>query len=332
MNKIFHAIHLRPVLLVLIVASTLSSLFFGMRTYGSFLLLRSAYQIGKPEVANVRGWMTLDYIATTYRASVPQLAARLGLPPQTPATTALKAIADARGVSRFEFVREVQRALAGTDTFDTPSGHAHEMSPLSGIVDRVLSALLAYGYPVLAATFLFGAIGLPLPIGLAAVLAGSLAAVGKLGLVSAAAIMILAAVVGDLVVYAIGRSASENFLARRGRWFGYTARGTKRVDSLFHRWGGLTVVLTRTLVSHLSSLVSLFAGIGHYPLFSFLALTVIGRTIWTSAYLGLGYSIGDDIEVASSFLANLTGLLLSSAALSVTAAGLVQDTSPAESG
>jgi membrane protein DedA with SNARE-associated domain len=41
----------------------------------------------------------------------------------------------------------------------------------------------------------------------------------------------------------------------------------------------------------------------------------MGRLIWTSAYLGLGYSLGIGMEAAADFLSNLSGLLISLAAL-----------------
>jgi membrane protein DedA with SNARE-associated domain len=88
-----------------------------------------------------------------------------------------------------------------------------------------------------------------------------------------------------------------------------------RVQALFDRWGGVTVLLTRTLVSHLSSVMSLLAGVARYRFASFIAFAFAGRVIWTSAYLGLGYGVGSDIEAASTFLANLSGLVLSLAVL-----------------
>ncbi|HEY6024609.1 MAG TPA: hypothetical protein VIV34_10590, partial [Pseudolabrys sp.] len=60
----------------------------------------------------------------------------------------------------------------------------------------------------------------------------------------------------------------------------------------------------------LSSIVSLLAGIGRYPLPSFLGFALLGRVIWTSAYLGLGFAVGNNIDAASQFLANLSALLI----------------------
>ena len=137
-----------------------------------------------------------------------------------------------------------------------------------------------------------------------------MAALGHLNWIWTALIAVAASVAGDLVAYAIGRSVDESFLIRRGRWLGYTAEHKEMVQSLFRRWGGVTVILTRTLVSHLSSVVSLLAGVGGYGLALFIAFSLAGRMIWTSAYLGLGYGIGNNLDAASDFLGNLSGLLL----------------------
>src|SRR5690606_26514612 len=103
----------------------------------------------------------------------------------------------------------------------------------------------------------------------------------------------------------------DAFIARYGRFVGYTGRNRERVERLFGRWGGATVLLTRTLVSHLSSVASLLAGLSRYALTPFLVWAAAGRIIWTAAYLGLGYFIGNDLGAASGFLTNLTGLVLS---------------------
>ena len=130
-----------------------------------------------------------------------------------------------------------------------------------------------------------GAIGLPLPIGVATVLAGSLAALGTLRWEWAAAVAVIASFAGDIIAYGIGRAVSENFLARHGRWIGYTAERKAHVQALLRRWGGMTVIISRTLTSSLSSIVSLFAGVGRYGFARFLSFAA-GRP----ADLDLGLS------------------------------------------
>ena len=44
----------RPILLALCVAAGLVSVAFGLRSYHSFLLLRSAYELGAPKIGAIR--------------------------------------------------------------------------------------------------------------------------------------------------------------------------------------------------------------------------------------------------------------------------------------
>jgi membrane protein DedA with SNARE-associated domain len=302
------------ILLAVIVLSAIASILFGLRSYGSFLLLRSAYEVGRPQVSSVRAWMTLDHVAMVYRVPLNELTARLALPPDINGNDSLKDIADKQGVGRFDYVRQVQRAL-GQSAPPPASGQS-----AGGVTDRILSALLIYGYPALALTLLLGAIGLPLPIGIAAVLAGSLAALGTLRWELAGLIAVVASFAGDMIAYAIGRAVSDNFLARYGRWVGYSPQRRDNIAALLRRWGGITVIVSRTLTSSLSSVVSIFAGVSRYRFSHFLGFALFGRLIWTSAYLGLGYGIGGNIDAASQFLGNLSGLIIALGVLVVASA------------
>jgi membrane protein DedA with SNARE-associated domain len=301
----------RRIAAVVFAAATLSTVFFGLRTYGSFLLLRSAYEAGAPMTSSIRAWMTLNYVATTYRTSNTALIEHLGLPPGTDPNTSLKSLGEQMGVSPSVYAQRVQRAIADIAPnvrSDRTNGNS---SWLGAIGDEVLTALLVYGYPVLGLILLLGAIGFPLPDGVATTVAGSLASQGRMDWFWAATITVTASVLGDAVGYGLGRLLNREILERHGRWFGYTPPRRVRVQLLFDQWGSLTVFITRTFISYLSSVASLLAGISHYRLSKFLVIALIGRLIWTAAYLGLGYGIGTDWQAATSFLTNLSILVLS---------------------
>jgi membrane protein DedA with SNARE-associated domain len=83
------------------------------------------------------------------------------------------------------------------------------------------------------------------------------------------------------------------------------------VQGLFERWGLVSVLLSRTLVSSISSVVNLMAGASRYRPYAFLSAAVAGRILWTAAYLGLGYGVSGALEAANGFLTNLTGFLVS---------------------
>ena len=108
----FRSPHARRAALVLTVLAALSSVWFGMRTYNSFVLLRSAYQVGMPQSSSVRGWMTIRYVATIYRVPESILIAHLGLPPDISSDTSLKSLAEREHISPFKYVQRVQQSLA----------------------------------------------------------------------------------------------------------------------------------------------------------------------------------------------------------------------------
>ncbi len=310
----------RRIATAVFLIATVPTVFFGLRTYGSFRLLRSAYEAGAPMTSSIRAWMTLKYVAATYRAPEAALSKELELPPQTNPDTSLKTLADRAAVAPSVYVQRVQRAIAMLSPA-APTGRSDNNSSwLSAISDEMLTALLIYGYPALGLTLLLGAVGLPLPDGVATTVAGSLASQGRIDWFWAVVIIVTASILGDAIGYGLGRLVSERFLDRHGHWFGFTPTRRARAQLLFDRWGLLTVFITRTFISYLSSIASVLAGVSHYRLPKFLGVALVGRLIWTAGYFGLGYGIGADWEAATNFLTNLSVLVLLLALLAASGA------------
>jgi membrane protein DedA with SNARE-associated domain len=313
----------RRVAAALFIVFVLPTLWFALRSHGSFVLLRSAYEAGAPDTSSIRPWMTLTYVADAYHVPASALIAGLGLPSATNPNTNLRAAAGLAGVSPFAYVETVQRAIAALGSNNTSAGVTETFEWFATLSDQVLSEMLVYGYPILALILLAGAIGLPVPDGAAAVVAGSLAAQGRMSLVGAGVVVVIAALIGDILGYAVGFLIGQKFLDRHGRWVGYTPARWARVRWLFEEWGLATVFITRTFVSGLSSVASLLAGVSRYRLSNFIAVSAVGRLAWTAAYLGLGYTIGADLDAATGFLANLTGFLLCAIVLVIAAMTVV---------
>jgi membrane protein DedA with SNARE-associated domain len=296
----------RVAAMVLLVGGLLATWQFGWRSYGSFLVLRSAYEVGAPATSTLRGWMTLDYVSSIYDVPLDKLKAGLGVPADTSGNTPLFNLVDRDDRARFSIIRKTQETIAAEG--GGASSNGADASETTG--DSFLTALLTYSYPALALILLLGAIGAPVPTGFATVLAGVLASEGSMSWPLATGIAVVASVAGDGVGYGIGRFASDRFIARHGRLFGYSGARKERVERLFDRWGGVTVLLTRTLVSHLSSIASLLAGLSRYAFVAFVGFAFVGRVLWTAAYFGAGYFVGSDIEASSSFLANVSGFAI----------------------
>ena len=235
-------------ILILAVAATA---LFGHRTYRSLQFLRSANEVGAPRTSGIRGWMTLKYVSTAYRVSELSLSKGLELPPDTDINRSLKSLADEARIPRPQYVQRVQRVIAEHGPVGEAERENASSSWFGAIADQVLTWLLISGYAALGLTLLFGAIGAPLPAGMAMALAGSLAVQGRLDWKWAGAIAVVASVLGDLAGYGLGRMLSQEVLEKRGYWIGYTSARHASVHKLFDRWGLLTVFITRTFVSYL---------------------------------------------------------------------------------
>jgi membrane protein DedA with SNARE-associated domain len=298
----------RAGLLVVLIGSLLASAIFGLRAYRTLLLLQSARELGVVKTSAIRAWMTLRYVADSNNIDIDALTMRLQLPASVSPHSTLRVLAEREGSTPFAYVRRVQEAIAQTSVGQPRAATNTEESSgwFTGLTDRFLSAVLVYGYPALAVTLFLGAMGAPVPTGIATAIAGSLASLGHLSWIWSIALVVAASVLGDSAGYGLGRLVNERFLARRGQWLGYTDANRRRIEMLFARWGGATVLLTRTLVSHLSSVVSVLAGVNRFPLTRFLFYASLGRLVWTVAYFGLGAAVGADFEAASGFLGNLS--------------------------
>ena len=223
-------------LVLLVVLAAVATAMLGLRTYRTWTLLSSAYEVGVPETSSVRPWMTLRYVAIAYRAPETALGEYLGLSPQTDPDTTLKALAERFGVSPPDYARRVQRAIASVAPAPAVPRDGKASSWLGGAGEDFVSAILVYGYPALALTLLLGALGLPLPSGLSMVVAGSLAAQGQLRWELLAMVATVASVAGDVTGYGVGRALGDKFLDRRGQWLGLTPDRRARVERLFNRW------------------------------------------------------------------------------------------------
>jgi membrane protein DedA with SNARE-associated domain len=146
------------------------------------------------------------------------------------------------------------------------------------------------GYPVLAIILFTGALGLPLPSGLATGVAGSMVARGEFNWATAILVATIASVLGDVTGYGAGRAIGGRVTEGAGRWIGLSATRLSRAEGLFSRWGMLSLLLSRTILSGLSSPINLVAGVTHYGMGRFLVYDLGGRLIWAFGYLALGYA------------------------------------------
>jgi membrane protein DedA with SNARE-associated domain len=166
--------------------------------------------------------------------------------------------------------------------------------------------IVTSSYPLLAGLVLIGALGLPLPLSVTLAAAGALARQGHLRLSLLFAVCAAAAVLGDCLGYAAGRTMRRlRIRAPRARRFA----AAQAICSRLSRRMGTLVFITRWAVTAPAPLVNVMAGARRYPMPRFLLVALCGEALWCATALAPGYLIGG-IPRGGIALAMGAGLLL----------------------
>lgn len=169
----------------------------------------------------------------------------------------------------------------------------------------VLTQIINYGAPIIGIVLMIGALGVPVPGTLTVIAAGAFCQQGIISWPAAALIAWVSVVIGDSLSFAMGYYARKHILQR----FSGTSTWVQAEQS-FQRWGGMSVFLTRFLITAIAVPVNLIAGTGDYPYKRFIAYDLAGEAVWVMGFGYLGYLFGNDWEVVSNFITNFGGLML----------------------
>jgi len=177
------------------------------------------------------------------------------------------------------------------------------------ITDQVLAALLVYGLPVLFGVILICSVGIPFPVSLMLVAAGSFVEQGEMKLGQVIAVASVAAVLGDQIVYGLSRWGGRRLINRITRRIGVEAN-IKRAEALTKRWGAAGIFLSRWLITALGPWVNVASGIAAYPWRGFLLWDVVGEVLWVMLYVGIGYAFSSRVQAIAEILGNLTWVIV----------------------
>jgi len=255
----------------------------------------------------IRGWMSVGYIAHSYRVPSEGLYLALGLPDKQQDKRPLRRIAQMQHRSLNEIKAVLQDAINHarptviTDNNSTTRTKSRLTGVGLGLIDQLLAALLLYGQPALFGVLVISSIGAPLPVSLMLVAAGSFAEQGNMRLWQVIIVASTAAVVGDQIGYSVARWGGRRLVARISRKIGGEDKILK-AEALVRRWGGPGIFFSRWLVSSLGPWINVTSGIAEYPWRRFILLVVLGEVLWVVLYVMLGYVFSDRVQTIADIL------------------------------
>ena len=128
---------------------------------------------------------------------------------------------------------------------------------------------------------------------------GTIAAVGGMDVHLVVALLILAAVLGDSVNYAVGNYLGPRvFRQESSRWLNRAY--LDRAHEFYARHGGKTIIIAR-FVPIVSTYAPFVAGIGAMNYSHFLAYNVSGAVLWVASLCYAGYFLGNIPLVKDNF-------------------------------
>jgi membrane-associated protein len=197
------------------------------------------------------------------------------------------------------------------------------------ITDQLLGALSQYGLPVLFAVIMIAAVGIPLPISMMLVAAGSFVELGEMKLWQVIVVASAGAVIGDQIGYALGRWGGHRVVARiRRRGNGATKIG--QAEAFAKRWGAAGIFLTRWLITPLGPWLNLTSGMAAYPWTRFFLWDVLGEVLWVVMYVMLGKFFSDRVQALVEILGNLAWVIVGLIAAVILGWKLLRYLQPAE--
>ena len=197
------------------------------------------------------------------------------------------------------------------------------------LTDQLLAAISTYGLPAFFVVIAIAAVGVPLPVTLALVAAGSFVELGEMKLWQVMIVGSSAAILGDQVGYLIGRWGGERIAARISKRKNGAA-SMARAHVFAERWGAAGIFISRWLVTPLGPWLNLTSGMTRYPWRRFFLWDVLGEVLWVVLYVWLGKIFSGSVQALAEVLGNLAWVLVGIVVAAILLWWIVRSLNPAK--
>jgi len=167
-------------------------------------------------------------------------------------------------------------------------------------MDAVLQFVTRHGYSVLFGAVFVHQLGVPVPGPLFLIAAGALASAGKMGLLSALLLAVMACVLADWPWYEAGQLWGDRVLHFIHRLTRNPEAHNRRAKKTFARYG-LPILVIAKFVPGLDAVTPPLAGASGTSRIRFLAFDAVGAGLYSCAYTGLGYVFRQDLNRAAAY-------------------------------
>jgi membrane protein DedA with SNARE-associated domain len=156
----------------------------------------------------------------------------------------------------------------------------------------LLSSIGRHGYLLVFFVVLAESLGMPVPAAVALVAGGAAAASGALGLTKLLLLAVVAMLVGDSLLFVLGRSMGWALLGFLCKLSMNPETCILRSAESFYKRGKITLLFAK-FIPGINTMAPPLAGSMRMPVHDFLRLDVLGASLYALAYVSLGYLFRD---------------------------------------
>ena len=173
---------------------------------------------------------------------------------------------------------------------------------------ETIQFLITHGYTILFAWVLAEQAGLPLPAAPLLLAAGALGGTGHMDMRIACAVATVAALLGDVLWYEIGRRKGAKVLNLLCRIALEPDSCVRQTETFFAAYGARSLLVAK-FIPGLSTVAPPLAGIFKVRWSRFLVFDTLGTLAWVGAFAGTGYFFSSQLERVAVYAEGLGATL-----------------------
>lgn len=183
---------------------------------------------------------------------------------------------------------------------------------IQSIIDWLVNAISTIGYPGVFISVFLESFFAPIPSEIILPFSGFVASTGKMNLIFVIVIATVAAYLGSLPFYFIGKWGEKpviNFINKYGKYLFIQQKDVDKVFGAFDKYGKGVVFFGR-FIPMIRTLISFPAGVAKMQFARFSMYTLLGSLTWNILLTYAGYQLGDHWSVVSKWIEKYQNVIL----------------------
>ena len=176
---------------------------------------------------------------------------------------------------------------------------------LADLAQWLVQNILDMGYLGIFLLMMIESSFIPFPSEVVLIPAGYLAQQGQMSTFAIFFVAILGSLSGAFINYFGALLIGRRLLLKFGKYIFISNSTMEKMDTFFQKHGPIST-FTGRLIPGIRQLISIPAGLSKMPLLSFSIYTALGAGIWSVVLIALGYILGENKELITEYLHQIT--------------------------